>query len=148
MSTKYQQIFIYFVPTTSFLLDIRAMTMESKDMSYIEGVLVEIYKDDVLVDTGLTDANGTYKTYLAAGTYRIELSKEGYWPVTKNETLTRNTELMVNCPTKMVPISRTGIVKLFMADHVGNPQITTKNAIFLKRSKVVTITTKHSIVIS
>jgi len=123
--SDYQQIFIYFMPVTELLLDVRAMTMENKNMSYIEGVLVKVYKDDVLIDSGLTDANGTWKTYLAAGIYRIELSKDGYYPVTKNETLTRNTELMVNCPTKLAPFGYSGITKIFMTEAVGNPTLTT-----------------------
>ena len=121
--SKYQQIVVYFVPVTELLLDVRVFNMELSYLSYIEDAKVEIYKDSVLIKTGYTDANGTYKTYLEAGDYVIVLSKEGYNTVTKTETLTRNTELMVNLPTKLSYVGATGLVQLFMGDHVANPII-------------------------
>ena len=148
MPELYQQIFVYFVPQLELLLDVRTFNMELSTLSYIEDVLVEIYKDDVLVASGYTDENGTYKTYLEAGTYEIVLSKEGYNTITKNETLTRNTELMVNLPTKLSSLGHSGMVKLWMGDHVSNPTITTIPATHQKLTKkTATIITVPSLTI-
>jgi hypothetical protein len=135
MSTKYQQIFIYFVPELIKLLDIRVFNMELSTLSYIEGVKVEIYLSGVLTKTGYTDALGTYKTNVAAGAYVIVLSKDGFNTITKTEVITKPTELMVNLPTKLPISGQSGIIRLFMADHIGNPQITTVNKINLINSK-------------
>lgn len=148
MSAKYQQIFIYFVPELSNLLDIRVFNMELSYLSYIEDVKVEIYKNEVLIDTGYTDENGTYKTYIAAGDYVIVLSKDGYNTITKTETITRPSELMINLPTKQVIMGVSGMVKLFMGDHVVNPTITTIPTMHQKLTKkTATITTVASLTI-
>lgn len=93
-------------------LDIRVFSMGANQSSYIEGALVSIYLGGVLVQTGLTDSLGTFKTVLVAGTYDIIITKDGYSPVTKHETLTIQTELMVNLPyvggtiiTEPIPIN-------------------------------------------
>lgn len=117
-------------------------------MSYIEDVKVEIYLGGILITTGYTDALGTYKTNVAAGDYVIVLSKDGFNTITKTETITRPTELMVNLPTKLVVMGVSGMVKLFMGDHVSNPTITTIPTTQQKLTKkTVTISTIPSLTI-
>jgi hypothetical protein len=122
--------------------------MELSYLSYLENVKVEIYLAGVLIKTGYTDALGTYKTYVAAGDYIIVLSKDGYSTITKTETITRPSEIMVNLPTKQVIMGVSGMVKLFMGDHVVNPTITTIPTMHQKLSKkTLTITTIPSLTI-
>jgi hypothetical protein len=78
--------------------------MELETLSYIENVKVEIYLSGILIKTGYTDALGTYKTNVAAGLYTIVLSKDGYNTITKVETITRPTELMVNLPASALAV--------------------------------------------
>lgn len=78
--------------------------METSGLSYLENVKVEIYLAGVLIKTGYTDALGTYKTNVAAGVYTIILSKTGYNTITKTETITRPSELMVNLPTYILEL--------------------------------------------
>jgi hypothetical protein len=64
----------------------------------IEGVLIEVYKEGDKVKEGLTDSDGKWVDTLEAGDYYIRLSKSGLQTIEKNETLVRDTELMVNLP--------------------------------------------------
>lgn len=80
-------------------LDVRVFHMGRYAVSYyIQGATVDIYLGGVLILSGTTDAFGTYKTTLLPGTYDIIIHKTGYQQVTKHETLTIQTELMVNLP--------------------------------------------------
>ncbi len=44
----------------------------------LAGVSVEVYLEEVLIDSFLTDVEGLYDFELVAGTYRMVISKEGY----------------------------------------------------------------------
>jgi len=59
---------------------------------------VEIWKDGVLIDTLYTDSEGRANKTLEIGEYEIIISKTGYQTITKTETISTRTELMVNLP--------------------------------------------------
>lgn len=59
---------------------------------------VEIWKDGVLIDTLYTDSQGKARKTLDVGAYSIIISKTGYNTITKNETISTRTELLVNLP--------------------------------------------------
>jgi len=80
----------------------------------IANAKVEIYKNDVLIATGYTDADGKYTYPLEAGDYRIVISKTGYNTVTKEETIGTRTQLVVNLPESAygLPLDKTVSVTL------------------------------------
>lgn len=113
MSAKMQQIYIYYVPVTTLIFDIRVFDMDVFNMAFIEDALVEILEDDVVIKSGYTDEDGKYTTTLGAGTYEIRISKTGYQTITKTETLNYPTEIMVNLPLgRPLPPEYTGILAI------------------------------------
>jgi len=64
----------------------------------IANAKVEIYKDSTLIATGYTDSEGRFSYTLDVGTYTIIISKTGYQTVTKTETVSTRTQLVVNLP--------------------------------------------------
>ena len=50
----------------------------TSDANPIVGAIVYIYEGDILVDSGITDANGLYDTSLDDGTYRFVTNADGY----------------------------------------------------------------------
>lgn len=71
----------------------------------IANAKVEIYKDSILITTGYTDSYGKFTYPLDVGDYKIIISKEGYQTVTKEETVSTRTQLIVNLPSLTVAVT-------------------------------------------
>lgn len=118
------QPFWWFIGFTEGELDVRVFNMVVNDVSYIEGALVEIIQASIVIKSGYTDVNGTYKTVLGAGTYTIRISKTGWQTIEKTETLSYPSELMVNLPCGYPAPYISGIGAISTIGAFPNPTIT------------------------
>ncbi len=52
--------------------------MDVKNDGPLEGVILELYKDNKLIETRRTDQNGEYNFFAEPGYYTLKIDKENY----------------------------------------------------------------------